>query len=284
VKIYSHGHYAVVDPVHGMDVKKASGPAMSYVAIGAVTLEPLKLHLSGREGTASERTRDVRATGSTLRFRRDGVPLRAVVVSTKSYDDPRVRQLFSIDLSQATSTMVERPAGSKPTIRVRAYWFGEKFRGRTAKTTIENTRRLPAALASRGAHVDRLETRAYVTMYEMPSAGSGSSAVPGLLPPDGEIQVVSQPLSLPASQAALRALNGENGGRRYAPWRREHITLANGERATVIPNLSEGIQRLPSGEQRVGQFAVITDETLTWVSGGFDTREIAEIARAMRPL
>jgi hypothetical protein len=86
------------------------------------------------------------------------------------------------------------------------------------------------------------------------------------------------------SQANLRALNGVNGEDRYAPWPRERITLANGDRATVIPNLADGIQKLPSGEERIPQFAVITEHTLTWVSGGFDLRAIAELAAQLRPV
>jgi hypothetical protein len=290
VKIYSRGRYAVIDPITGASVRSGSARIMGYLAIGAVALEPLKLYISGkREGSVSERTREVRITISSsgamaLRFRRDGVPLRGVVTNTMRTDEAEALGLFDVPLDQAISTTTERPLGSRPTLPVRAYWLGREFAGRRATTTMEFARDVPAAMARVGANADRLSARAYVTMYELPSAGLASSAVPGRLPPQGEIMIVSQPLSLALSQANVRAMNGVNGEHEYAPWPREVVTLVNGERATIVPNLADGVQTVRSGEEQVWQFAVITEQTLTWVSGGFDLRSIGEVAAQLRPV
>lgn len=94
-------------------------------------------------------------------------------------------------------------------------------------------------------------------------------------------------LDLPLSQATIAAFNGTNGDLRYGPWPRESVTLKNGEVATVVPNFGEGAERTAEGEDVFRQFAVITDETLVWVSSGgdgFKRSEIPRIASALEPV
>lgn len=287
-KIYSGGSYAVIDPNDGTYVRTGSPRFIGYLSSGAVAAEPVDALITGKRQLVSSRTRvqsySTTRTGQTeIRFRRDGVQLRAVILSTMPLSRARSQRLFTISTASANARATERTPGALPSSGIDAYWFGASFDGRTAVTSIEHVRNVPREVASRGANSDRLEARVYVTLYELPSAAGLSSAIPGVLPPAGEVQVVSQPMSIGLSRAAVRALNGINGDERYAPWPRQEVTLANGEAATVIPNLGEGVTATSAG-QRVRQFAVLTGSTLVWVSGDFALSEIGTVARNLRPV
>lgn len=289
IKIFSGGRYTIIDPANGTYLRTGSGAFLGYLANGALSARPLARYLSGDRSTMSTGPGGVQvgrtSSGRTvLQFRRDGVPLRAVVMRSMPLATARARGFFRISEQAALTSARERPAGARPTLPVRAYWFGPEFGEHRAVTSIEHSRDVRPEVASTGENGDRLRARAYITMYELPSAGSESSAIPGRMAPEGEIQVVSQPISLATSQAGMRALNGVNGTERYDPWPRQHVRLANGEPATVVPNLSEGTYAGASGAPSVWQFAVMTGETLTWVSGGFALSDIAEVASSLRPV
>jgi len=87
-----------------------------------------------------------------------------------------------------------------------------------------------------------------------------------------ELEIISQPRAQAAEAVdELRTLV-----RRYG-WPSYRIRLANGERATVYTNLSEG--RSP-----VVGFTVVTARTAVTVRGGFRLRDIAAFAGRLRPL
>jgi hypothetical protein len=117
--------------------------------------------------------------------------------------------------------------------------------------------------------------RSYIVFYELPSARGKSSALPGQDQPSWEIQVSSQPITLPAAQGAIEAANGRSGDLRYEPWPRTTVRLRNGEKVVVIPDAGEG-----TGPIRAG-FLVITEETLVKVTGEFTLGEIRSLAEQL---
>jgi hypothetical protein len=148
---------------------------------------------------------------------------------------------------------------------VRAYWFGPAIEGREAVRAVEMHRIDDA--------VDLLQT-----WYELPAARGTTSASPGQTAPPGEITVTNIPIGLPDSRRAIAAFSGRNAEFRYPAWPRMTVRLANGERATVIPDRSED-----TGAIRT-RFSVLTQQTFVSVIGRFRVRDMPRLAVKLRPI
>jgi hypothetical protein len=106
-----------------------------------------------------------------------------------------------------------------------------------------------------------------------------TSVQPGVLSrPDGELQVVSEPVTSAHVQGLIDAFNGKNGDKTYTPWPRSTVTLANGEQATLVPSQFDG-----DGPTR-DSFFVIINSTLLQVTGDVALADIQEFAAKLRPL
>ena len=145
--------------------------------------------------------------------------------------------LFAVPLDRITTTAREVDPGDPTSLPVSPYWFGEALGNHSAVTAVEHETRLTEALRAEGWS-ERDATEDYIVFYELSAADGRSSALPDQNQPAGEIQVSSQPITLPAAQGAIDAANGRNGDLRYKPWPRSTVRLRSGEKAVVIPDAS----------------------------------------------
>lgn len=91
----------------------------------------------------------------------------------------------------------------------------------------------------------------------------------GLELPD-QISVVSRPRNELGSQRAIDAFNGVNGILSGDPWLRVEVTVANGERATVIPDRNASVEQTRTDACR-GRF---------WFTGSRITRDaVSKVSR-----
>lgn len=280
--VYRPGFYASVSSAQGTYVRAGSDKFLGYLRDGAVSLRPIGAQSGGL--TRSVRRAPMRPGGTTT-FNRGHARVTVRALGEDQLSAASARTLFTPGLENVSRTAIEVAPGTRPTLPVKAYWLGLSAFGRMARMSVEYRKvRTPRELAA--GLTRRLEATAYMTFYELPTAMT-TSAVPGSTPPAGEIQIVNQPRDLPLSQAALAAFDGINGDLRYDPWPREKVTLKSGESATVIPNFGEGAETAAEGEPTYRQFAVVTSETIVWVSSdgtGFKQSQMREIARALEPL
>jgi hypothetical protein len=281
--LHRPGLYVSMSPSLGTYVRTGSPTFLGHLQESALSLRPIKAY-----GVYSRNARSgITKRGSLYTFMRGHAQVSVRVLGHRTLSDTQARQLFEPRLPLVTRRAAEVAPGAKPTLPVRAYWLGPAAYGRVAQTSVQYTRVRTPLEKRIGANSGRREARAYITFYEVPEAGETSSAVPSQTPPAEEIQIVNQPISLPLSQATIAAFNGTNGDLRYEPWPRETIMLKDGETATVVPNIGEGTEGTAEGEDVFRQFAVITGETLVWVSSGgdgFKRSEILRIASALEPV
>lgn len=283
ITIYRPGLYVVTDPRTGTYVRRGSTHFIGDLREIPFSLQPVN-ELWLRTGR-SDRTALTRRGESTT-YRRGHAVATVRLLARAALTRELAQELFHPHTTAVTGRAVERTPGAAPTLPVTAYWFGTSGFGRSARTSVEYSSVPSPALVNVPGY-RRREATAYIMLYEVAAAGDLSSAVPGQPPPEGEIQIISQPLELPLSQAWLSAFNGVNGDLRYKPWPREHIRLKNGEPATVVANYGEGAETTGDGTETHRQFAVITGETLVWVtsgSAGFDRSEMLSIASALEPI
>ena len=90
--------------------------------------------------------------------------------------------------------------------------------------------------------------------------------------------MANEPVSSAHAQAFIDAFNGHNGDQSYAPWPRTSVTLADGEKADVVPDGFDG-----TGPVRTG-FFVITSTTLIHVGGEIQLDAIPALAAQLRPI
>jgi hypothetical protein len=263
--VQSSREYASREPQTGFYVRTGSPEFLGPLADRSLTRAALRSYLSGTaagDGIEVGTSPDGR---TQLRFRLGAVAVVATIVGQVGDAHVSATDLFEIPPDQITSSDAERYPGELPRLPVRAYWFGSTLSRRSAVIAVE--------------HFDRrTATAAYSTLYELPSAGGKSSALPGTPRPAGEIQVVSQPIRSPLARRAIQAFNGKNGELRYRPWPRTRLTLRTGERATVVPDRSEGAGKVRSG------FHVLTKRTLVSATGSFRVGAIPALARRLKPI
>ena len=259
-----HHSYATFYPNTGFSVRTGSAAFLGSAVDGSLALAAVKSYAGGN-ATRDEVEVTTTPEGKTqLRFTVRGLRVVATIEERTGLIDPTESATFRIPEQQVTSVTTERFPGERPAGDVRPYWFGMKFGQRRVVTTIEHARRRP------------IRELVYVALYELPSAGGRSSALPGQGAPVGELQVSSQPVKSTLAQRAINAFKGSNGGLRYKPWPRTTVKLRSGERVTVVPSRSEGI-----GPVRAG-FSVITKSTLVGVSGSVQLKNIPALARKLR--
>jgi hypothetical protein len=281
-KIFVDGSYVVVHPDQGANIRTGSASFLGHLPSTALSRGALQSFV---RGTAASDGYEVgrSALGKTqLRWRANGRALSATIEERISRAEADQRELFDVPKAIVASSATERPTGAAPELDVEPYWFGPATHGRRATMTIEHAGRLIPTHPAAGQN-PRGETLLYITFYELPGADGKTSATPGEdLAPEGEIQVVSQPASLARSKAILDAFGGLNGDLEYGAWPQEKITLADGTPATVVINRAEPMSSDATGRLTWREFWVVTDDTLTAVSGSFTEAEIPSFAAGLR--
>jgi hypothetical protein len=272
--IYTGASYAILDRRQGAHVRTGSPLFLGTAPNRAVSREPLRKYLAGDSAGIEVTTVDGKVE---LGFKRPEASMLAAIVEKIPPAEVQQRKLLVIPPDEVTSAVTERRVGLKPTLAVRAYWFGMRFAGRLATVAVEHFAGPAARGASRTAPTG--PSFAYhLTFYERPSAAGKTSAYPGQRAPSGEVQVLSQSVTSSVARRTIRAYDGVNGELRTKRWPRSTIKLANGESATLVPDRSGG-----TGKVRMG-FAVITRTTLVNVSGSFRLSQIPATAALLRPL
>jgi hypothetical protein len=253
---------AIVDRTTGVSIRTGS-PEFVFGRLGdrCSALTPIRERLARGEATHA---------GTLFGFERDGIAVTARVEEEMTARGAAERRLFAVPLERLLTYDLERVVGARPSLPIRAYWFGRSFAGRRATRAIEHF----------DYYADQLERRrptlVYMLFYQLP--GSRLGGKPGERNPPGEIQVTSQPLDQRLARNTLAAINGVNGGMRTKPWPRRRITLANGERATLVPARWESAGRIRNG------FLVITRRTLVSVVFRVRLTDIPALARRLRPI
>jgi hypothetical protein len=274
--IFTGDSYVTVSETDGVAVRTGSPAYLAYLVERALSRRPLHSYIAGRaqaDGVGVETS-----NGKTqLEFRSGHSVVVATIEETLSPADAESQGLFSIP-SPVRTTSRETTVGVAASLPVRAYWLGPAVEGRTPVFATEHFTPLTDEMLRSPGWSERDEAIVHSTFYELPSARGKSSALPGQEGPEGEIRVVSQPITAVVSQVAIQAYNGRNGNFKYKPWPRLTVQLANGEQAVVIPDRADGIGRIRAG------FAVITETTLINVVGSIAIADIAALARQLRPL
>jgi hypothetical protein len=233
----------------------------------SLALEPLRREVA-RDGEVERPTE--------LIAKRGGVEFRLVVEGQISSAEAERRKLFDLPAGPAVNVDRELDVGERPTLPVKAYWFGPTLEHREA--VAEREYRLwgaPPGLHRPGS--PSVPETAHVTFYVPPSERAKSNAIPGLEEyAEDEVQVVSQPLGEPIVEWTLKTYDGRAGtGARYRRVPRVRITLSNGESATLYF----------TDEQETKGFSILTKTTLVSVHGfRFDPKDAAALARQLRPL
>lgn len=269
VRIFAGRSYVVDDGPAGVSIRTGSPGFLGTLRDLAVTRDAVRARTPARL-----------QVGMILTFTRRQMRIRARVVERMSRAAADRRRVFAAR-AEPNERLTERPAGARPSIPVRAYWFGASAMGRDAVTSVEAVIRRTREQARIGISPQH-EAVAYVTLYERPDARGASSAQPGTPPPADELQVVNVSVDSPGAQGAISAFNGRNDDLVYEPWPRFGVQLANGEPATVVPDQSE-----PADLRRPDVFAafsVITATTLVSVTGVLTIEEIRELAQQLVPL
>lgn len=261
-----HHSYATFYPNTGFSVRTGSAAFLGSAVDGSLTLAAVKSYAAGNATRDKVEVTTTPEGKTQLRFTVRSLPVVATIEERTGLIDPTESAIFRIPEQQVTSVTTERFPGERPAGGVRPYWFGMKLAQRRVVTAIEHAQRRP------------IKQLVYVALYELPSAGGRSSALPGQSAPEGELQVSSQPVKSTLAQRAIKAFNGRNGDFRYKPWPRTTVRLRSGERVTVVPSRSEA-----SGPVRDG-FSVITKSTLVGVSGSVQLKEIPVLARKLMRL
>jgi hypothetical protein len=279
-KIYDGHRYAVSDPITGTTIRTGSPEFIGYLADAAIS-RPLVQHFALGAGLP-EGIRVLTPAGPAgtkprYEITRNGFSTTATIEQEMDISADRL----SPPTEEITISTVERQLGTMPTLPVNAYWFGTQVQGRSATTTIE-IRQRPASLVRKYVR-SRGNADLYIVFYELPSAQGRSSAHPGQQAPQGEIQVVNQPVSSDLAQGAIDAFNGVNREYRYTAWPKDEVTLRNGEKATVVVDRAEG-PALVNGELRFSSFSVITATTLVSVVAPVTESEATQLASELRPL
>lgn len=203
--------------------------------------------------------------------------LAVTVDGQVSDQDAAAARLLEVNPSQVHVRDAALPVGKAPSNGPVAYWFGPAVANWHAAAAAAHSRiRTPEQVMS--GQGSRAESNAVVTLYERPGVKT-TSAQPGVLSrPDGELQIVSEPVASAHAQGLIDAFNGKNGDETYAPWPRSTLTLASGEQATVVPSQFDG-----GGPSREA-FFVITSTTLVQISGDVALSDIPGLAAQLRRL
>lgn len=279
--ISSGDSYVVIDSGSN-SVYRRSGSAsfMGYLHDAPEGVLALRDYLRG-DRTLRDRGVEVQADKGAdgkvhLHAMRNGKDLFQVSIDRKLSDqDAQAMNLFDVS-AQAQTIDRELSLGEKPTVPVKAYWFGRAIDGRHAVSAVEHERHRTTAQIQAGMS-PRGEAEVQVTFYENPGVVH-SSGEPNLEAPRGELQVASEPLSSAHAQAFVQALDGQNGDEHYPAWPRTTVTLADGEKADVVPDRFDG-----DGPTRTG-FFVITATTLVHVGGEVSVDAIPALAAQLRPI
>lgn len=280
IRIYDgrRTHAAIDSKNEIVEIRRGSQRFLGYLARGPLDLSGALLRLKQRSSA-----RNFGSSPQAIEFQSHHGTVQATLrlVDTLTASQAKARNLFSIP-TRWSNLSVERPVGAAPTNGVHAYWLGSSSAGRVAVTAKDFTSKI--TLEQRLAGMERKEQRLHLVFYERPEAGYRSSALPGQDPPSGEIQVVTQPLTLPSAQGAIDAFNGVNGELTYKPWPRFRVVLRNGETATVVPHRGDRIDPTADGEERFTAFSVITNDSLISVGAVLTEAQIRSIARNLQPV
>lgn len=273
--VYTGGAYVVLTGGDSAYVRTGSAAFLGALPSRAVSRDALRTYLAGGSaGVGATRLPDGR---TELGFRRGTISYVAVIEEKISAAEAEARKLFGVPLEQVTSSTTERRVGERPAQPLPVYWLGRTYFRWKAIAAVEQYAGPSPDQRSRELR-PRVPVTSYVVFYELASARGKSSALPGERPPAGEIRVLSQSVTSWVARRAIEAYNGRNGGLRYRPWPRTTLTLSSGEKAVLIPDLSEGATAVRRG------FAVITKTALVNVSGSFKLAVIPAIAQGLRPL
>jgi hypothetical protein len=275
--IFTGDSYVTVSESDGVAVRTGSPAYLGYLVERAISRRPLHSYVAGRAPRNGVEVTTMEGGKARLEFQSGHGVVAATIEETVSPAEAERRGLFSIP-APVRSTAREVPVGITASLPVRAYWLGPAVQGRSAVFATEHFTPLTDELLRSPGWSERDEAIVHSTFYELPSARGRSSALPNQEGPEGEIQVVSQPIAAVVAQVAVRAYNGRNGDFEYKPWRRETVQLANGEQAVLIPDRADGVGRVRTG------FAVLTETTLINVVGQIAVADMAALARQLRPL
>jgi hypothetical protein len=282
--ISSPDDYVVIDQESGSVYHRTGSPSFmsdlhtppeGVVALraylkGDQALAQRGLHLGVGRNNAGKTTLDALDDAGKLAF-------RTTIEQRVSDQDADAAHLLDATPVQPQVTDVELPVGKKPSGDLDAYWFGAAVANVHAATAAQHAlTRTPAQTAA--GMSPRAEGETYATFYERPGTRQTSAEPTTLSRPDGELQVVSEPVSSPHAQGLIAAFDGQNGDETYPAWPRTTVTLASGEQATVVPNQFDGADPVRPG------FFVITDSTLVTVSGDVAEAEIPGLAAKLKAL
>ena len=185
---------------------------------------------------------------------------------------PEVRGLFRLTIDRWTDVDVEKAVGARADAPVVAYWFGPSIGRHRATIATQHQEVRSRTEVERGAP-DRSDVRAHVTFYSPPEANEATSAQPGQRSaPPGEVQVVSQAVDSARALYIQRMFDGMNGDLATPAWSRSEIKLANGEAATLFPDL-----------HGTG-FYVVTSRSLVFVTRDVPGVSTEEAAQSLRPI
>jgi hypothetical protein len=273
-KVFDGRRYAAFSPSRGWYVREGSAAFLGYLMASPVSRSAVAAARGQRVGGQAPRP----LSGKGVYSVQSGHHMfRVTVLRGLDRETVARRGLFGVPARTASIRARERPLGARPTLPVRAYWFGSAVAGRRATFTMEYSRRLTDSERAAGLS-PRKETTAYVVFYELPSAGGHTSAEPGRNPPAGELQIVSQPIESPVAQAAIDAFNGKNGEESYPPFERFEVTLGGGERGTVYLDTADGVQPVSTGGTAFTTFSIATPTTLVSVTGTLTRGEVQALA------
>lgn len=273
--IYTGSSYAILDRRQGAHVRTGSTLFLGSFPNRSVAREPLRKYLAG--DTAGLDVTEVDGKVE-LEFRRPEAEMLAAIVETIPPAEVQQRRLLVVPAEDVTSTVTERRVGTRPTLPIKAYWFGMRFAGRLGTIAVEHFAGPPAARGGARTNATGPSFGYHLTFYELPAAAGKTSAYPGQRVPAGEVQVMSQAVTSTVAKRTIKAYDGISGQLRTKAWPRSSVKLANGETATVIPDRSGG-----TGKVRKG-FAVISRTTLVVVTGTFKLSQIPAAAALLRPI
>ena len=285
VYVYFDGNYYLRNEDGLPYLRSGSARFLGSLATLPFALEPVRAYVSERRQLRGNGFRGAELhvasspTGKTrLIVTRSGSTLMRVTIEDRlTPAQASEKELFEISADALENTEREVALGRASSLPVKAYWFGRTLGDVTAVTAVERKKtRLPAErLMGLPAQSD---VAAHITLYVPRTAGGRSSAIPDQPALEGEIKVVSEPIDSAHAQGAVAAMNGRNGDLTYAPFPRFAITLADGEKAVVIPDQFDGVGNVRNG------FYVLTRTTLVSVAGLFTVSRIREVSPLLKPL
>ncbi|HXL43307.1 MAG TPA: hypothetical protein VN960_04535 [Gaiellaceae bacterium] len=274
-KIFTGEKYVVKYPF-GAYVRTGSASFLRGLQKLPISDDAVREYAARMEAKAGMRATASRSGSAELHF---SFGRRSVVAFVKKLKltEGEASKLFSIPAGRVVTRARELRAGQATRLSLRPYWFGTNIAGRTAATVVEHEAKLPEGSEQAAGWSAEDAASLYIVFYEEPSAQGRSSAIPNEPAPEGELQVVSQPVASAAAKQDLAAFDGDMSDLRGSPWPRFSTKTENGEAAIVFiaPDSSDGL---------VERFAVATPTTLVNVSGKVPIGQIDALTRKLKPV